>query len=136
MPIGKLAAQARRERGLLPPPSSRRANASRVQPPALCVPVKGSRRQSGSIQCPICADVTPDKVADHCHETGAVREWICRRCNVGLGMFRDNPAAMEAAAAYIRKHQANPTDGLAFLRGEVGKLSRRQFERRAADWLA
>jgi hypothetical protein len=56
--------------------------------------------------CLICLDHTKDMVGDHCHQSGASRDWICRRCNTGLGMFRDNPNTLERAASYIRKHKA------------------------------
>lgn len=81
--------------------------------------------------CEICETETEDMVADHCHETGAVRDWICRSCNAGLGMFKDKPEALRRGAAYLERHRANPRIGLAFLRAEVGKLSRRSPERRA-----
>lgn len=41
---------------------------------------------------------------DHDHSTGVVRELLCRRCNHGLGNFRENPALFEAAVAYLNKH--------------------------------
>jgi hypothetical protein len=49
--------------------------------------------------CLICLDHTKDMVGDHCHQSGASRDWICRRCNTGLGMFRDNPNTLERAAS-------------------------------------
>lgn len=87
---------------------------------------------TGGFTCPICREHTADKVADHCHATLVVREWICRRCNAGLGMFRDDPTALRAAAAYIEVHKANPRSKLQYTRKRVRKLSRRQVERATA----
>lgn len=41
---------------------------------------------------------------DHDHKTGKVRAILCRKCNLGLGCFVDNPEIMRSAAAYLRKH--------------------------------
>ena len=41
---------------------------------------------------------------DHDHATGAIRELLCSGCNKGLGCFRENPAILEAAAEYLRRH--------------------------------
>lgn len=32
---------------------------------------------------------------------------MCRKCNMGLGCFLDNPEIMESAAAYVRKHRVD-----------------------------
>ncbi len=68
--------------------------------------------RSQATHCPLCGielidDIrssAPDsKVLDHCHSTGKVRGFTCRLCNLGLGMFLDNAAAMEKAAAWIKE---------------------------------
>jgi hypothetical protein len=43
-------------------------------------------------------------VVDHCHVSGNVRKLLCPPCNVGLGMFKDNPELLIKAADYIKEH--------------------------------
>jgi hypothetical protein len=63
------------------------------------------RRQSG--RCLICAAPgDPAKpncglVVDHDHSSGEVRGLLCDRCNRGLGLFRDAPHVLRAAAQYL-----------------------------------
>lgn len=52
--------------------------------------------------CPIClVDIQSDPHVDHCHATGEVRGLLCPRCNRGLGMFKDNPEALQRAIEYL-----------------------------------
>lgn len=38
---------------------------------------------------------------DHDHANGKFRGWICRRCNLVLGMVKDNPILLRNLALYI-----------------------------------
>ncbi len=81
--------------------------------------------QSG--RCPICSRVLIRQTdetrefkghlaidvarVDHCHETGRVRGLLCSGCNVGLGMFREQPKFLLNAVGYLRANatlQAQP----------------------------
>lgn len=40
-------------------------------------------------------------VIDHCHTSGAFRGLLCHNCNKVLGLMRDDPARLRAAAEYL-----------------------------------
>jgi hypothetical protein len=72
------------------------------------------RLQAQATHCPLCglelksgSAVTDKqtKVLDHCHNTGKIRGFMCKKCNWGLGLFNDNPELLEKAAQWIRIHQ-------------------------------
>lgn len=48
---------------------------------------------------------------DHNHTTGTLRGVLCRRCNSGLGSFRDNPEIMAAAIKYLSDTGWGDKDG-------------------------
>jgi hypothetical protein len=50
--------------------------------------------------CAICGDVA-DMHIDHCHTTDKIRGLLCAGCNIGIGHFRERPAALVAAASYV-----------------------------------
>jgi hypothetical protein len=64
-------------------------------------------------ECAICHDMLQESngrdgkgaVVDHCHTTGKVRNLLCRKCNAGLGMFRDDPQLLAAGATYLEVHK-------------------------------
>lgn len=61
-------------------------------------------------KCLICKAMHQDEkgkqlVIDHNHLTDItdVRGLICNTCNLGLGLFKDNPEFLKAAAAYLEQ---------------------------------
>ncbi|MDX2932145.1 endonuclease domain-containing protein [Streptomyces ipomoeae] len=58
--------------------------------------------------CCICLSA-PATHVDHCHNTGRVRGVLCFNCNSGLGLLRDDPAAMNRAADYLEGNAWKPT---------------------------
>lgn len=63
------------------------------------------RTVEATTACTICGSPEPGErgwVVDHDHVTNEVRGALCRFCNVGLGMFKDDVIALEAAIAYLK----------------------------------
>jgi hypothetical protein len=56
--------------------------------------------------CAICG-ATEHLGLDHDHQTGEIREALCRSCNSGIGMLRDDADRVRAALAYLEKHRGN-----------------------------
>jgi hypothetical protein len=64
-----------------------------------------------SSKCLICNTDDPGPIGrgslsrvfavDHCHETGKVRGLLCHKCNMGLGLFRDDPDLLHKAINYL-----------------------------------
>jgi hypothetical protein len=62
--------------------------------------------------CAICKKAEHNEIkgkiislaVDHDHSTGAVRALLCGDCNRALGLFRDDPALLDAAKTYLHKH--------------------------------
>ncbi len=74
---------------------------------------KMTRRQLETLRaaqgdsCAICGEPQPQHL-DHDHDSGEVRQLLCQRCNQGLGLFRDEPIYLRAAADYVERHRARP----------------------------
>lgn len=54
--------------------------------------------------CEICG--SPDKLCwDHDHKTGLFRGTLCKDCNTGIGLLKDDPVLMVAASTYIIRNK-------------------------------
>ena len=56
-------------------------------------------------ECSICLTHQSEHkhrfVVDHCHETNIVRGLLCKQCNIGLGMMKDNVDNLVRAIQYL-----------------------------------
>ncbi len=59
-------------------------------------------------RCDICnrhkTDFKQALSVDHCHATGKIRALLCHNCNKGIGLFKENTAALLNAVAYLKRH--------------------------------
>ena len=60
--------------------------------------------------CPVCekrsiVGITANIVADHDHDTGMGRKWICDSCNTGLGRFKDDIEILERVIDYLKRFE-------------------------------
>lgn len=57
-------------------------------------------------RCAVCGKSYKDEIqmlaVDHDHTTNAVRGLLCRNCNVGIGLFKENPSFLLAAYFYLK----------------------------------
>lgn len=64
---------------------------------------KASRKKPE--QCEICGifgkDLKKGLCFDHDHVTGRFRGWICGRCNIALGLIKDNTQTLRTMIIYL-----------------------------------
>lgn len=61
-------------------------------------------RKAQVTQCPICLRDDVDLHLDHNKDTGKIRAFLCRSCNMGLGLFHHDADRLHRAAVYITHH--------------------------------
>lgn len=54
-------------------------------------------------RCAICKLNKKPLAIDHCHSTNKVRGLLCRSCNQGLGLMKDEPKLLKAAIKYLER---------------------------------
>ena len=62
--------------------------------------------ENQEFRCCICKTDDPGATGwqiDHDHDVGDVRGILCRKCNLGLGLFGDDHRVLRAASEYLRK---------------------------------
>lgn len=67
--------------------------------------IKALKKQNW--ECSICRTPISDLGKahwDHDHRTGRFRACLCINCNIGLGMFKDNPDLLIRASHYLMLH--------------------------------
>jgi hypothetical protein len=60
-----------------------------------------------AICCKPCAS-GKNLAVDHCHKSGMIRGLLCSKCNLGLGLFKDDIILLATAKKYLTKHRKRP----------------------------
>ena len=53
-------------------------------------------------RCLVCGERKETLVVDHDHKRNKIRGLICHRCNLGIGLFHDDPILLEKVIRYLR----------------------------------
>lgn len=60
-------------------------------------------------KCAICGTTDPGKIsfcADHCHDTLEPRGILCRKCNSGIGLLKDDIELLKKAIEYLEYYKS------------------------------
>lgn len=64
------------------------------------------KKQKG--KCAICGAKPKKRLCvDHCHRTKKVRGLLCRNCNAGIGLLKDDPKLLLKAVKYLQRALLN-----------------------------
>jgi hypothetical protein len=81
-------------------------------------------------RCAICTrPVDNSAAADHCHDTKTPRGILCRACNLGMGLMKDDLGNLIRAVAYLHRPPATPM--LIQFADEMAEPKLRQAARRS-----
>ena len=66
-------------------------------------PDEAQRMYESKSSCDICGTSVEGKKkhVDHNHKTGQVRGILCDKCNLGIGLFNENPEILINATSYL-----------------------------------
>jgi len=87
---------------LLPKTEKQRASSRRTIGFAHPALARAIRRKNGN--CEICEEKC-FMYKDHDHRTGKFRGRLCRRCNLGIGIFKDSTEILAKAIDYLKKYE-------------------------------
>jgi len=57
--------------------------------------------------CECCGRDDVELVFDHDHKTGLFRGWLCNRCNLTLGMVKDDQQLLHFLLMYLKRAELN-----------------------------
>lgn len=61
------------------------------------------KRESQKNCCAICNRLMDKPCVDHDHDTGKVRDLLCKNCNCALGLLQDDVLIVAKAAEYLKR---------------------------------
>jgi hypothetical protein len=62
------------------------------------------RRTKANGRCAVCGTETKKLHLDHDHATGKLRDFLCHRCNLALGLVNDNISRLSSLIDYLKLH--------------------------------
>ena len=69
--------------------------------------------------CEICGSAAGISF-DHDHQAGGLVGILCRDCNIGIGLFRDDPQRLRAAASYVERTRKREAEYIAVAEQRIG----------------
>lgn len=105
-PVNKAKVTASTEKWRKDNPETHARIKERAQAKSYGLTVERYRELRAKTHCDICAEAftsAKHRHIDHCHDSKKVRGVLCSKCNLAIGMMRDNPTYLRLAADYIER---------------------------------